>query len=124
MKVAEASIQIMIWNKKKSLKNPDNKDKIPFTFEAESIELTVSEEGQFKIHGSVNQDNGKNIEFTLELTYPTGYMIKCSLPKVSYSNVEITCILGDPLQDYVDIKHQILRDGINQLFTLYSNKFR
>ena len=44
-------------------------------------------------------------------------MTKCTLPKASYSNVEITCILGDPLQDYVDIKHQVIRDGINELFT-------
>ena len=122
MKVAEASIQIIIWIKNwfkkwKPLKNPDNKDKIPFTFDTESIEPNVSEEGQFKILGIVNQDNGEDIEFNLELTYPTGYMTKCILPKASYSNVEITCILGDPLQDYVDIKHQVIRDGIIKLFT-------
>ena len=44
-------------------------------------------------------------------------MTKCTLPKASYSNVEITCILGNPLQDYVDIKHQVICDGINELFT-------
>ena len=38
-------------------------------------------------------------------------------PQASYSNVEITCILGDPLQGYVDIKHQVIRDGIIKLFT-------
>ena len=108
MKEAEASIQIMIWIKNwfkkwKWLKNPDNKDKISFIFEAESIGHNVSEEGQFKILGTVNQDNGddieEDIEFNLELTYPTVYMTKCTLPKASYSNVEIveiTCILGDP----------------------------
>ena len=59
----------------------------------------------------------KILNFNLELTYPTGYMTKCTLPKASYSNVEITCILEDPLQDYVDMKHQVIRDGINELFT-------
>ena len=59
----------------------------------------------------------KILNFNLELTYPTGYMTKCTLPKASYSNVEITCILGNPLQDYVDIKHQLICDGINELFT-------
>ena len=46
----------------------------PFTFEAESI--NVSEEGQFKILGTVNQDTEEDIEFTLELIYPAGYMTK------------------------------------------------
>ena len=83
MKVDEASIQIMIWLKNwfkkwKWLKNPDNKDKIPFTFEVESIEPNVSEEGQFKILGTVNQDNGDDIE---EVTYLTGYMTKCTILK-------------------------------------------
>ena len=61
--------------------DPENQ-KAPFTFEAESINPTVSEKGQFKILGTVNQDTEEDIEFTLELTYPAGYMTKCSLPKV------------------------------------------
>ena len=38
-------------------------------------------------------------------------------PQASYSNVDFTCILGNPLQDYVDIKHQVICDGKNELFT-------
>ena len=78
MKVAEASIQIMIWIKndlktESGSKIQITKTKFHLTFEADSIEPTISED--------------------LELTYPTGYMTKCTLPKASYINVEITCIL-------------------------------
>ena len=66
----------------------------PFIFEAESI--NVSEEGQFKILGTVNQDTEEDIEFTLELIYPAGYMTKCTLPKVLVDQVEVTCELDEP----------------------------
>jgi hypothetical protein len=65
-----------------------------FTFEAESI--NVSEEGQFKILGTVNQDTEEDIEFTLELIYPAGYMTKCTLHKVLVDQVEVTCVLDEP----------------------------
>ena len=68
----------------------------PFTFEAESINPTVSEEGQFKILGTVNQDTEEDIEFTLELIYPAGYMTKCTLPRVLVDQVEVTCVLDEP----------------------------
>ena len=74
---------------------PENQ-KAPFTFEAESINPTVSEEGQFKILGTVNQDIEEDIEFTFELTYPDGYMTKCTLLKVLVDQVEVTCVLDDP----------------------------
>ena len=74
---------------------PENQ-KVPFTFEAESINPTVQEEGQFKIFGTVNQDIEEDIEFTFELTYPDGYVTKCTLPKVLVDQVEITCVLDDP----------------------------
>jgi hypothetical protein len=71
-------------------------EKAPFTFEAESINPTVSEEGQYKILGTVNQDTEEDIEFTLELIYPAGYMTKCTLPKVLVDQVEVACILDEP----------------------------
>ena len=74
---------------------PENQ-KAPFTFEAESINPTVSEEGQFKILGTVNQDTEEDIEFTLELIYPAGYMTKCTLHKVLVDQVEVTCVLDEP----------------------------
>ena len=77
---------------------PENQ-KFPFTFETESI--NVSEEGQFKILGTVNQDTEEDIEFTLELTYPASYMTKCTLLKVLVDQVEITCVLDETLHDYV-----------------------
>ena len=77
---------------------PENQ-KFPFIFETESI--NVSEEGQFKILGTVNQDTEEDIEFTLELTYSAGYMTKCTLLKVLVDQVEITCVLDETLHDYV-----------------------
>ena len=68
----------------------------PFTFEAESINPTVSEEDQHKILGTVNQDTEEDIEFTLELIYPAGYMTKCTLPKVLVDQIEVTCELDEP----------------------------
>ena len=65
----------------------------PFTFEAESI--NVSEEGQFKILGTVNQDIEEDIKFNLELTYSAGYMTKCTLLKVLVDQVEVTCELDE-----------------------------
>ena len=55
--------------------DPENQ-KVPFTFEAESNGPNVSEEDQHKILGTVNQDIEEDIEFTLELIYPAGYMTK------------------------------------------------
>ena len=71
------------------------KQKIPFTFEAESISPSVSEKGQFKILWAVNQNTEEDIEFTLELTYPAGYMTKCTLPKALVDQVEVTCVLDE-----------------------------
>ena len=71
--------------------DPENQ-KAPFTFEVNP----VSEKGQFKILGTVNQDTEEDIEFTLELTYPAGYMTKCTLPKVLVDQVEVTCVLDEP----------------------------
>ena len=51
--------------------------------EAESNGSTLPEEGQFK------------------LTYPAGYMTKCTLPKVLVDQVEVTCVLEEQLHDYV-----------------------
>ena len=75
--------------------DPENQ-KVPFTFEAESINPTVSEEGQFKILGTVNQDIEEDIEFTLELTYSAGYMTKCTLLKGLVDQVEVTYVLDEP----------------------------
>ena len=47
-------------------------------------------------------------------------MIKSTLPKSSNYNVEITCVLDEPLYDYVEIEHQVIRDGLNELFTFTS----
>ena len=47
-------------------------------------------------------------------------MTKCTLPKSSNYNVEITCVLDEPLYDYVEIDHQVIRDGLNELFTFTS----
>ena len=44
-------------------------------------------------------------------------MTKCSLPKSSNCNVEIACLLDEPLYDYVEIEHQAIRDRFNELFT-------
>ena len=70
--------------------DPENQ-KASFTFEAELIDPTDSEEDQFKILGAVNQDIEEDIEFNLESTYPVCYMTKCTLPKSSNCNIEITC---------------------------------
>ena len=75
--------------------DPENQ-KVPFNFEAESINPTVSEEGQFKILGTVNQDIEEDIEFALELTYSAGYMTKCTLLKVLVDQVEVTYVLDEP----------------------------
>ena len=75
--------------------DPKNQ-KVPFTFEAESIGSTISEEGEFKILGTVNQDTEEDIEFILKLTYPASYMTKCTLPRVYVDQVEITCVLDGP----------------------------
>ena len=75
--------------------DPENQ-KVPFNFEAESINPTVSEEGQFKILGTVNQDIEEDIEFTLELTYSAGYMTKCTLLKGLVDQVEVTYVLDEP----------------------------
>ena len=44
-------------------------------------------------------------------------MTKCTFPKSSNYNVEITCVLDEPLYDYVEIEYQVIRDGLNELFT-------
>ena len=102
--------------------DPENKEKTPISFEAESINSTVSEEGEFKILGTVNQNITEDIEFNLELTYPANYMTKCVLPKALVGKVEITCVLEEPLNDFIEIEHQVIRDGYNELFTIFSIK--
>jgi hypothetical protein len=49
-------------------------------------------------------------------------MTKCTLPKVSTGNAEIICVLDEPLNDFVEIEHQVIRDGFNELFTITSVK--
>ena len=44
-------------------------------------------------------------------------MVKCTLPKSSNCNAEITCVLDEPLYDYVEIEHQVIRDGLNEFIT-------
>ena len=47
-------------------------------------------------------------------------MTKCTLPKSSNCNIEITYVLDEPLYEYVEIEHQVIRDGLNELFTFTS----
>ena len=47
-------------------------------------------------------------------------MTKCTLPKSSNCNIEITYVLDEPLSEYVEIEHQVIRDGLNELFTFTS----
>ena len=44
-------------------------------------------------------------------------MTKCTLPKVLSVDVEITCVLDEPLHDYIEIEHQVIRDGFNEILT-------
>ena len=43
-------------------------------------------------------------------------MTKCTNPKSSNCHAEITCVLDQPLYDYVEIDHQVIRDVLNELF--------
>ena len=47
----------------------------------------------------LEQNVAEVIAFTLESTYPAGYMTKCSLPKSSNCSVDIACTLNEPLYD-------------------------
>jgi hypothetical protein len=44
-------------------------------------------------------------------------MAKCTIPKVLADQVEVTCVLDEPLYDYVEIEHQVIRDVLNELIT-------
>ena len=44
-------------------------------------------------------------------------MTICTLHKSFNCNVEITCVLDEPLYDQVEIKHQVIRDVLNELIT-------
>ena len=44
-------------------------------------------------------------------------MTKCTFPNSSNCNVEFTCVLDEPLYDYVEIEHRIIRDGLNEVFS-------
>ena len=52
-------------------------------------------------------------------------MTKGTLPKVLADKVEVTCVLDESLHNYVEIEHQVIRDGFNELFTfteIYSDE--
>ena len=42
-------------------------------------------------------------------------MTKCILPKALVAQVEVTYVLDEPLYDYVEIEHQVIRDWFNEL---------
>ena len=42
------------------------------------------------------------------------------LTKSSNCNIEIICVLDEALYDYVEIEQQVIRDGLNELFTFTS----
>ena len=44
-------------------------------------------------------------------------MTKCTLPISSNCNDEIAYVLDEPLYDYAEIEHQVIRDGLDELFT-------
>ena len=58
----------------------ENKNKFPPLFISESIDGSkCSEEGEFKIIGSLNVEIEKKIEFILPITSPKNYLSKCSI---------------------------------------------
>ena len=103
-----------------------NKNKFPPIFIPEKIDGTsCSEEGEFKIIGSLNATEIKDdiIEFTLPMTYPQNYSSNCTIIKNNPGKGEIRCVLenelfGKPLI----IEQQTIRNGLEELLTLKNIK--
>ena len=98
----------------------ENKNKCPPLFIPELIDGTsCSEEGEFKITGSLKTEIEKDIEFTLPMTYPPNYTSNCTMVKTAPGKGEINCVvekelLGKPLI----FEQQTIRDGLNEFLTL------
>ena len=88
----------------------ENKEKLPIFFKTESIVGNYTEEGQFKIIGSVDEKVEADMEFTIELLYPENHMATCKLLKSEPGQVEIICTLENVFYgEYIMIEQQILR---------------
>ena len=92
----------------------ENKNKLPIYFQTESNNEVVSEEGEFTIVGTVNQEITEEIKFTLQLLYPGNYITEYTIPKASAFSQSITA--------YVMNEQQIIRDGLEEIFTNTSIK--
>ena len=98
----------------------ENKNKSVPLFIPELIDgSSCSEEGEFKIIGSLNTDIEQDIEFTLPMTYPQNYSSNCTIVKIAPGKGEMHCVVekeffGKPLI----IEQQTIRDGLKELFTL------
>ena len=95
---------------------------LPIYFDTESINGVVSEEGEFTIVGTVNQEITEEIKFTLQLSYPGNYKTECTIPKASAGEIEIICVFSQSISAYVMIEQQIIRDGLEEIFTITSIK--
>ncbi|MBR4634367.1 hypothetical protein IKO50_05510, partial [bacterium] len=100
----------------------ENKNKLPTYFEVESINGAVPEEGEFTITGTVDQEITEENKFTLELTYSGNYKTECTIPKASAGKIEIICVFSQSISAYVMIEQQIIRDGLEEIFTITSIK--
>ena len=101
---------------------PDNKNKFPPSFTPESINgTTCSNEGQFKILGSLNTEIEKKIEFMLPVTYPQNYLSKCTIDKTPAGKGEIKCRIGSEFKgENLKFEQQIIREGLNELLVFES----
>ena len=59
----------------------ENKNKFPYLFTSELMELHVQNKVNLKIIGSLNAEIEKRFEFILSATYPKNYLSKCNIGK-------------------------------------------
>ena len=94
----------------------ENKSKVPIIFTPSSIEeSSCSEDGVFKITGTTNTEIKTKIQFDLPATYPEEYKTKCI---IDTDGTELKCVIDNKLESKdLMFEQQILRNGLNELFT-------
>ena len=97
----------------------ENKNKSVPLFIPELIDGTsCSEEGEFKIIGTLNTDIEQDIEFTLPMTYPQNYSSNCTITKMAHGKGEINCVVENVFGKPLIIEQQTIRDGLKEFLTL------
>ena len=89
-----------------------------FLFTADSVDGNkCAEKGELSISGQFERTLNKDVDFEISATYPPNTVIKCT---VAAKQSVINCVSSEINGASLILEQQVIRDGLNELFTLGS----